>query len=238
VTVRELGADALRELNVIGVEDTLEADEGATCLRYFTRMVDAFQTDRNLLFTVARTVFALVANQQAYTIGAAGTHWVGARPLWLEHVGVIPVGADYEIPVDVYPTRKEWLAESIKDLTDLYPRRYLYEPTSAALGTFTFWPIPTTAAEIALASPAPLTTPVTLDTALTFPPGYEEAWVLCLARRLARPFEVVVTPDLDLDARQALGRIRRLNDGGPPLSRSDDAVLGPGGYDIRSGLYR
>lgn len=237
-TARDLIIDALLEIGIGEPGSDLDADDAALALRHLKRMVDAFQADRLLLYTVLRAAYPLVPNQQTRTIGATGD-FAGNRPIWIADARVIPVGDTFELPVHKM-TRAEWFAEPLKTLTDLYPMKVFYEPTSPN-GTLKFWPIPTTAASFIIAVPVPLVTPLTLDTDLAFAPGgYEEAWMLNLAKRCVRAFERATPPaGLDGDAHAALSVVKRLNDEGPPPARSDPALTnGRGGYDIRSNGYR
>jgi hypothetical protein len=236
VTVLERISDALMELGVIGPGDTLDDDDAQLALRHFQRWMDAINADRPMLYTVLRSLFTLTASQQTRTIGSGGNFNV-ARPVFISHIGVIPVGQDYEMPVVPYIDREEWLAEPWKSQTDLYPSRYLYEPTFP-LGTLTFWPVPTTAPQVAVSIPQALTTPALLTTELTFPPGYDLFLHLMLAEAFVRPFKVPLTPDLQKmfeDGNKAKGTILRNNDPGPPPAQFD---LSGGRYDIRSGSYR
>jgi hypothetical protein len=239
VVAKQFIADALMEIGILGADETADAADADLGLRHLQAAVDLFQADRLLLYTVLRAPYALIPGRQTYTIGPTGADFLGARPLWLSSVGVIPVGQTTEYPIVDYVYRTEWLREPEKTLTDSYPRRYFYEPSDVAVGTFVFWPIPTTAASVVIATPVPLVTPLSLDTDLTFPPGgYYEAWRLNLARRLQRPFEVPDDAVLRVDADRALAQIRRLNDEVAPWSRSDEALTGRGGYDIRGGVSR
>ncbi|MGH9256593.1 MAG: hypothetical protein ACRD3C_18690 [Vicinamibacterales bacterium] len=234
--VLDLIKDALTELGALGEGVELEDEDAQRALRYVQLLHDKWQAERLMLFTVARTTHALAAGQQTRTIGTGGDFDIGEdRPQYIEHVGVIPVGQTYEVEVVPYMTRHEWLAESWKSQTDQYPTRYLYEPTYP-LGTFTFWPIQTTAPTIAISRAVRLTNPATLQTDLAFPPGYYDAWQLVLARRLRRPWSVPPDPELDSDARAAEAFIRRLNDPGPPPAQFD--ICARGGYDIESNRYR
>lgn len=231
-TVRHLIMDAMREIGVPGAEqETLEPEDGELGLRYINRMVNAFQADRLILYTVTRQIFPLISNQQTLTIGPDG-EVDRVRPIWIAAGMVTPVGDEVQIPLDIY-TRAQWYAEPLKTLTQDWPRGVFYEPTNP-LGTLTFWPIPTTAASVDLAIPEALAVPATLDTILAFPPGYDEAWMLNLAKRLCRPFSRPVTADLREDARAALAVVKRLNDEGPPPAISDVALTGRGGYNIRT----
>lgn len=236
MTVLQLISDALEELGVIGPGDPLEDDDATIALRYFQMMVNTFQADRLMAYTVGRALFPLAVGQQTRTIGTGG-NFNGDRPVVVLHVGAIPVGQTYEIPVVPYVNREEWLKEPWKAQTDQYPSRYLYEPTYP-LGTFTFWPVPTTAAQVAIAVPAALTTPVALLTDLAFPPGYYEAYHTNAVKRLAKPFKAILTPDQKDAAREAIGVVKRLNDEGAPPAKLDAALVGGGGWDIQSGRSR
>lgn len=237
-TVLELITDALLEIGVIGAGVPLADEVKDRALPHLQRMHDTMQADRLMLFTATRQTFALAANQQIRTMGDGGDFDSDAeRPVFIEHVGIIPAGETHEVEVVPYVTRGEWLAERWKELTDLYPRRYLYEPTYP-LGTFTFWPIQTSAPTIAITTATRLTAPAALDTDLVFPPGYHDAWHYNLAKRLQRPFRKPQDPSLADDALKALGVLKRLNDPGPPPAQFDGGLTGRGGFDIHANRYR
>lgn len=241
-TVRDLITDVLLELGVIGVADPVDNEVYGVAFRWLLRMYSTFQAMRLFLFTVERTLYTLVPNQQVYTIGSGG-EFDGNRPIWIAGSEVSPVDSpDLSLDLVPYQNRAEFYREPLKTLSDQWPRRFLYEPTYP-LGTLTFWPIPTTAAIVALATPSPLSTPTSLDTTLVFSPGYQDAWHYNLAKRLWRVFPKKGNVDyasLVKDAREALSVVYRLNDEAPKPARSDAALLGPGSgdYDIQSNSYR
>lgn len=237
ITVRDLIKDAMREIRATGELQPIAPEDEQRALRILQAMSRRFDGDGWLPFTVARQTFPLVASQQNYTIGTTGD-FVAARPLvGLGYVGIIPAGAE-EIELTKW-TRDEYFKEPLKTLTDAYPRKVLYEPYSADLGRFTFWPIPTTTPTFVFASPERLTVPDDLDTDLVFPGGgYEECYRLQLALRLARPFGVALSTDLRRDAAEALGAVRRVNDPGPCYIGTDAALLERGGYDIQNNRHR
>lgn len=240
MTARDLGTEALQEIGFLGVGETADGDTGALVLGIMQGMVDAMQAKGLVLYAEQRATYSLVASQQTRTIGSGG-NFDGTRPIFIarDSARIIPVGDTFELPLRQY-SRQEWYDERLKSQTDSYPQAFLYEPfyPSDVLGTFTFWPIPTTAASFVFAYGTPLTTPATLDTVLVFPPGYREAWKYNLAKKCARPFGKGVTPDLADDAATSLGLIERMNDPGPPPSRSDNALCGRGGFDIRNNRSR
>jgi hypothetical protein len=236
VVAKQFIADALMEIGILGADEALDPADADLALRHLTAMIDLHQADRLLLFTVLRSVFTFTPGKQIYTMGPASADLTGPRPLWVSAVTVTPVGQVGEIPLTPYVYRESWLLEPYKTLQAAYPSMYFYEPSDVGVGTFAFWPVPTTAASLVIATPTPLVATLTLTTDLAFPPGgYYEAWRLNLARRLQRPFFVPDDASLRADAEHALATIRRLNDEVAPWSRSDPALTGTGGYDIRSG---
>lgn len=243
MTVRELVQEAMWEIRQLGADETLDDADADLGLRKLIGLVDMLQGDGYLLYTVARTPFALISAQQVYTVGPTGGFvYAGPRPIWIPSGRVKPVGADYDLPLTPYVNREEWFNEPLKSFTNDYPYRFLYEPTMAGadlnLGTLTFWPIPTTAATVYLAMPVPLTTPVDLDTVIVLPPGgYRRAWIKSLGVEMMPAFEMN-DQDLKNEAKDSLSGLRRLNDPGPPPSRCDLAITGGGGYDIRSNGWR
>jgi hypothetical protein len=236
VTFGQLISDALQEIGVIGPGDPLGDDDTATALRYALMMVDTFKADRLMLYTVARTLFNLTAGQQTRTIGTGG-NFNTTRPVFIPHIGVIPVGTDYEIPVLPYRTREEWLAEPWKAQTDTYPQRFLYERSPLPLGTLTFWPVPTTAAQLAIALPVTLQTPA-WGTEIVFPEGYYELYHTNMVIRLAKAFQATATDEQKAAAKLTLGAAKRMNDQGPPPAQFDEGLVGTGGFDIQSGRTR
>lgn len=242
--VRDLIGEALEEIGVKGADEDIEPEDALKGLKLLRRMYGTFQAKRLFLYAVKRSLFTLIASQQVHTVGNGGNIDID-RPQWISNIGVIPAGDTVEIPLVPYRDRQAFDEERVKSLTDLYPQRYLYEPLTDAfpLGSLTFWPIQTSAPQIALRRPLPLQTLPTDDdtafgTTLVFPPGYEELWTLGLAKRYCRPFSVAVSDDLRADLMQAEGIVKRLNDEGPPPSRTDPALTGGGGYDMWTNRYR
>lgn len=240
MTARQFISDALMEIGILGADETLDPADADLGLRHLQSMVDLLQADRLLLYTVTSAAYTFVPGKNSYSIGPdAGNDWFGARPIWITHIGVDPVGSTTRVTVDPFLYRDEWLAVPNRNQTASYPSRYYLDLFAAGFSVIEFWPVPTTSAVAVVSTPVPLTTPLTLDTDLVFPPGgYLEGWRLNLTRRLERPFQVPEDPGLRIDAAAALAQIRRLNDEVAPWSRSDPAVVGPGTYDIRSGTYR
>lgn len=249
-TTRNLIFDALTEIGVLDPVDTLEEEDAATGLSTVQLMADSQEADPRLLFTAKFVPFVLTPNQGTNTLGVGAqfdiTASLGAtapRPSTIGPSTVTPItDPTLQYPLTPYARREDYYNEPLKTFTDLYPRRFLYEPSWGAgaygAGLLTWWPVPTTAATVNLALAVPLTAPVGLDTVLLFPPGYKEFWKLSLARRLSRPFHRQLSQDFKDDLKAIEGLVKRANDVAPPPARSDTAVAGHGGYDIFSNRYR
>lgn len=234
MTVKDLCYGALAEIGVKGLSQTPDGNVLDLAITYLRLVQSEMQADRLVLSAVARTSYALVATQRDYTIGPTG-NFVGQRPRWVPLITVIPVGDTAELPVHPFAHREEWLAEPYKTLTDQYPYRFLYERT-APLGTLTFWPVPTTAATVWVATPVALDTITDANTVLTFDDGYWPAWHYALAKRLCRPFSRPLTDDILRDAMAALAVVHALNIEAPP--RSPSPLAGTGRYDIATNRTR
>jgi hypothetical protein len=112
-----------------------------------------------------------------------------------------------------------WADQSVPDLTSDIPTDLYYEPTWPN-GSLYFWPVPTTAYDVELEIRTVLAQ-VTLVTSLTLPPGYEEALVLSLAEKCARPFGKELDQSLVRDADLARARIMANNVTTPRLHTRD-----------------
>lgn len=229
-TVRKLVTAQLQEIGYLGQGQRLSDADAQLALSRFQTLVDELRADRILCYTVKRRTFTLTANQQAHTIGitSSGADLIvtgdATRPIWLASASIIPAGQTQEVPLAVL-TRKQWLAEVDKAQTSTYPTKVNYEPTFPN-GTLRFLPIQTTAPTVVLGIPVPIDTITSLDTSLSFPPGYEALFLYRGARRLCRPFRKPLTTDLVVDDEAAYGKVVRLNDEGPGGLVNDLAARG------------
>ena len=239
---RQFVTDALTEIGIVGADETVDPSDADLGLRYLQAMVDQFQADRLVLYIVNRFSYTLPAGSSSILISPSvlgpGPQWTAPVPVFISYLTVTPVGGTVEYPVDPWHVKEDFYRQPDKTTPSAYPSRYLYERTSQ-YGRFLFWPVPTTAPLITIASPQALTAPLTLDTDLQFPGGgYYECWRLQLAQRLQRPFLIQADPSLRADAAQALALVRRLNDETPPFSRADPAVQQGMTWNIYTGGFR
>src|SRR5690242_5956509 len=86
-TSLDLIKSALRLAGVLGTGETPSAAEGQDALVILNQMLDSWNAERLMIYTVARQVFSLVANKQAYTLGSGGD-FDTPRPPKIEYVSI------------------------------------------------------------------------------------------------------------------------------------------------------
>ena len=238
-TVRDLISDSHKVIGVLGTGGTLGDALADTGLTFFRRMLDTANAKRLCIGTVSRLTVTWTANQGSRTIAASGANLAAQRPEWLDRWGVIPSGETDEAIIKRPLTRQEYQEIPDKAATAAYFSELSYEPTYP-YGTITVYPVPTTAPTLVLYTPTAITagSSVTLNTDLSYAPGYEEFFLYALAKRLApifsRPWTATLQ-QLEMDAvRTVAAKNVRVEQ-----RRNDPALVGSGGsFDIESGRFR
>ncbi len=224
---------ALRLIGAIGAGDTPDADDLADAVTVFDEMWDGWRADRLTIVVVERSVFSLVSNTQAYTIGPGGD-FDHARPLWLDRASIISnTGAQpLELPMRVL-TVGDWQNIPIKSTQSSLPRKLWYDfafPTSGAnagLGNVHFYPVPNVGnLQTALYLPTPLDEMADNTTQYDMPPGYARALRYNLAVELAPEHQdgASASDDVVRKADKFLGEIRDVNIH-PEIITVDEALL-------------
>lgn len=221
---------ALRLLNNLGTGESVDATAQTDLLAALNAMFDSWNTERNLIFHVARSEFTLTANKNPHTIGSGGDIST-ARPVKIESASIIESNLEY--PLEIWD-RDRYQVETAKLTTSTIPLALWYE-SAFPLGKVHLWPVPSLANKIALYLWTALTTAMTWAASVSFPPGYEDAIVYNLAVRIAPEVGRSITPEIAEVARVALANIRSLNI--RPYYMTPDIGV-PGVYDIRANRYR
>lgn len=215
-TIRQICADALEELGALAAGETMSAADGAKALRTLNRMFDAWNAERAAVYCETFTRYTLTPNLAPHTIGPStaipAPTWTAAhRPVTLESASLVLDTSTPDVLTPIVVRGPEWwAAQSVPDLASSIPTDVYYEP-DWPLGKLYFWPVPTVAYEVELQTRVILAD-VALGDEFSMPPGYEEAVVLALAKRLARPFARPLSADLDRDAERAIARVWVNND--------------------------
>ena len=234
-TVRAICTDALNEIGVLSEGETMSAAYGALCLLRLQHQIDSWQAQRLTLALQRRTVFTLTSGTSTVTLGPAGATVTMSRPVWLNTVNYVIPGSSPSVESPIGQMNEDaYAALSIKSLTSALPTQCFYQTSlDTVLGSLFFWPQVTQNVSIAIYDPQGIGVPTTLDSILTGPPGYQEAFMYQLALRLVGPFGRPMPEALPALANEALTTIKRVNV--RPGILGIDAALVPsagGGYNI------
>lgn len=192
-TANDLITRAFRRGRVIGKDEVPAADEAADALSELNDMLDTWWIDKLAVFHILVEQFALIANQQSYTMGVGG-NFNTTRP-----VKVVP-GTKYQLngidrQLNVLTDRKSWDEIPLKSL--VAPPQALFVDEAYPLATLYFYPTPDQAYPVYINSWARLQNIAALNTQIALPPGYNSlivnglAIALCPEYGLEAPASVV-----------------------------------------------
>lgn len=211
----DFGTRALQLLGVIDPTETPSAEDGAVAFAVLNDWMDALATQRQSIYTVARTTKALTSGTASYTIGVGGGISM-ARPLWIQNAGFVldtTVTTPIEVPITVF-TDDQWAALTPKaQASSVVEGIYLDHGWVAGLSRLYVWPIPNVSTtQLVVYTPTALIEFADTSTDYTFPPGYKRAILYNLANELA-PWYPATTPDprIAAIAKESLAAVKRGN---------------------------
>ena len=200
---------ALRRTGYIQSGDTPTSDEQTDGLAIANQMLDAWNIDGLICYSIQRTTHTLIASTNPHTIGSAGNINTD-RPVKIERAGLIIAGETVEHLVKVLDTMAEYADISDKASASSIPYILFYDP-AFALGKIYLYPVPDAANPLVLYRWTPFTSIATVNTSVTFPPGYEIAFINNLAVHLAAEQMGVLNQATAMLAEKSLDAIRAKN---------------------------
>lgn len=222
----DLISSSLRLIGAIEPGESPSADESNDGLLVLNQMIDAWLTERYLVFSTPRVVFNLVSGQQTYQLGTGAPDFNYPRPVKLERAGIINTAnpqQPLELPLEML-TRDEWAKIPVKNIQSSLPRK-LWVDYAFPFAQLNFWCIPNVAGlQTALYPWQQLSQFNDLVTDYQFPPGYAKALRYNLAVELAPEFNIADIPPLVLaGAASSKAKIKSINI--PILDMACDAML-------------
>lgn len=194
-TVLQLLTDACSLIGVTAGDDALTGGEAQQALRVFNRMIETWNTQRLMVYTINRNTYPLTTSQQTYTLGTGGT-FNAARPVRIENASIIPTASAPTLEIPIQMLRDEqWQEIPVKSVTSTFPTM-VYPDGAFPLNTLSFWPIPTAACSVVLYTWNQIQPYSDLTASLSLPNGYEEPLVYNLAVRLAAFYGVEPLPSV------------------------------------------
>ncbi len=204
VLVQDLINSALRLIHVLGSEEVPSASEAQDSLFVFQCMVDSWQAERLMVFSIPRLTFPLQAGQQTYLYGTNPPNawdFNSPRPAKIDRMGIIWLAnpaQPLELPLE-YLTLAQWAAVPVKNIQSSLPQ-WVWDDANFPFRGLNFWPIPNANVEVAIYPWQAIDAPATLTTSLAMPPGYQQALRYNLAMMLAAEFPPVPQQVLQLVA--------------------------------------
>jgi len=229
MTALDIITTAMRRINTIEPGENPDSAEADTGLESLNDMLDAWSTERQMIWTVQRLVFPLTAGKASYTVGLGGDFNM-PRPTKISRMGILSyanAAQPMELPIEVL-SEADWNLVPVKNITSSLPQQ-VYDDGDFPYRTLTFWAIPS--GEIAVAAVLYVWATISqfqdLATDYEFPPGYPDALKWNLAFRLAGEYGGFMPPQVQQMAVESRARIKSIN---TPLIdlRCDDALVGVG----------
>ena len=204
VTSLDFIKSALRLINVLATGETPDAAMANDSLVTLNQLIDSWQAESLMIFTIQRQVFPLaggtysILGGQVYTMGPGGDFNV-ARPAKIDRLSVINLqnsSQPLELPLD-YITDRQWQGVPVKNIASSLPQE-VWDDGGYPLRSLTYWPVPNQfPVDTAIYSWTALTQFADLgSTQYTFPPAYLRAIRFNLAMDLALEYGVQIQPSL------------------------------------------
>lgn len=213
---------ALEELGVLAEGEKVSAAELGVSLPRLQRWIDQTNARRELIFSIAFTLFNLTANHAPHTIGPNGDFNIPMRPVQIIGANFI-LSPDSPNPIDSPIIRimdaDWWQRNPVKSLQSSIVTHLYYDPT-VPLGTLNFWPVCQISNPVRLQYGNSIAQPINAASPLALAPGYWDAAVLSLARNLSAVFNKPFSPDLRERWNYAM-RVIEANNDKPPRIDTD-----------------
>jgi hypothetical protein len=226
---------SLRLLGVLAEGEVPSAETSQDALRAMDQMIDSWNTERLSVFSTQDQVFTWPAGAISRTLGPSGD-FVGNRPVLLDDATyfVQPgTGVSYGIK---FINQQQYDGIAVKTVTSTFPQVIFVNMTYPDIEMFVY-PRPTADLTWHFISVEELTQPATLDTNLTFPPGYLRAFRYNLACELAPEFGVEPSPQVQRLAMTSKRNLKRINNPDDIMSMPYSLVATRQRYNIFASNY-
>jgi hypothetical protein len=226
---------SLRLLGVLAEGETPSAETSQDALRAMNQMIDSWNTERLAVFSTQDQVFTWPAATLSRTLGPTGD-FVGNRPILLDDATYFKdpsTGVSYGIKMI---NQQQYDGIAVKTVSSTFPQVLFTNMTYPDIEMF-IYPRPTRDLEWHFISVEELTQPATLNTVLSFPPGYLRAFRYNLACELAPEFGVEPPPQVQRIAMYSKRNLKRINNPDDIMSMPYSLVATRQRYNIFAGNF-
>lgn len=216
MTGLDLLSSAMRLIGALGAGETPTSDEAADGLACLNDMMDSWNAERLMAFSIQIQEFPLIPSQQVYTYGPGGD-FNTTRPARIDRVSIVSLNnpsQPLELAID-YFSDWDWQSVPVKiGFTSPLPNG-VYDDGNYPLRNISVYPVPSIVNNLRFYVWMALNAFPDLVTDLTFPPGYKEALRYNLAARLIAEFPgeygQISVPLISQMALESLGRVKSMN---------------------------
>ena len=211
----------------------LDSNETVECLYELNSMMESWETQKLLCYSVTQESFALSASTATYTIGVGGT-FNTARPTRIVDPVFIRDGANLDTPVTIiYSEQYGRIVQ--KSVGYTYPTYLYYDMgfSATSTGTINLYPSPSGNLTLFINSWKQLQHFSDVSTQVLLPPGYQLAIESNFAIHMAAGF-TPVPPEVVKIAKESLAAVKTLNIVEPTM-RLDYYGVGRAGNNIITG---
>jgi hypothetical protein len=216
-----------------GEEPSPQAAQDA--LSAMNQMIDSWNTERLAVFCTEDQVFNWPPGEITRTLGPSG-NFVGNRPVLIDDATYFrdaSTNVSYGIKLI---NQQQYNGIAVKTVTSTYPQVMFVNNTFPDI-TMTIYPQPTRVLEWHFVSVQQLTKPATLNTVLSFPPGYLRAFKYNLAMEIANEFGVEPMPQVQRIAMTSKRNLKRINNPDDVMSMPYSLVATRQRFNIYAGNY-
>lgn len=226
---------ALRLIGQLAEGEQPSVATAQDALNAMNQMLDSWSTERLAVFSTQDQVFTWPSNVLSRTLGPTGD-FVGNRPVLLDDSTYFKdpsTGVSFGIKII---NQQQYDGIAVKTVTSTYPQVIWINMDYPNIDMY-IYPKPTRALEWHFISVTELDQPATLDTVLSFPPGYMRAFKYCLACEIAAEFGVEPSPTVSRIAMSAKRTLKRINNPDDIMSLPYSIVGTRQRFNVFSGNY-
>jgi hypothetical protein len=216
-----------------GEEPSPQAAQDA--LSAMNQMIDSWNTERLAVFCTEDQVFNWPPGEITRTLGPSG-NFIGNRPVLIDDATYFrdaSTNVSYGIKLI---NQQQYNGIAVKTVTSTYPQVMFVNNTFPDI-TMTIYPQPTRVLEWHFVSVQQLTKPATLNTVLSFPPGYLRAFKYNLAMEIANEFGVEPMPQVQRIAMTSKRNLKRINNPDDVMSMPYSLIATRQRFNIYAGNY-
>ena len=207
-TAADMLNSALRKIGEFQAGETVSSDISTVGLALLNTMLDAWQIERLMVYSIAQISNTWPAATTSRTIGSGG-NFTNTRPKRIDSA-FVQDSSGFKYPIEILRSREPYDAFTDPTSASTLPEYLFYDP-DYPLGVIYLYPVPSAAVTLLLNVWETLQSFALLTTALDLPPGYQRAIEFNLAVEWAHEFGRKLPPEVIQIARESKAAVRSLN---------------------------